>query len=56
MQLEDRIDRRLSEHDRHLLQLDEKVDLTIRILQDGSNDRLGIVAPFINLNFIFTHG
>ena len=26
MQLEDRIDRRLSEHDRHLLQLDEKVD------------------------------
>ena len=30
MQLEDRIDRRLSEHDRHLLQLDEKVDLFVR--------------------------
>ena len=26
MQMEDRIDRRLSEHDRHLLRLDEKVD------------------------------
>lgn len=30
MQLEDRIDRRLSEHDRHLLQLDEKVDFFVR--------------------------
>ncbi len=29
-QLEDRIDRRLSEHDRHLLQLDEKVDFFVR--------------------------
>ena len=29
MQLEDRIDRRLSEHDRHLLQLDEKVDFFV---------------------------
>ena len=30
MQLEDRIDRRLSEHDRHLLQLDERVDFFVR--------------------------
>ena len=30
MMLEDRIDRRLSEHDRHLLQLDEKVDFFVR--------------------------
>ncbi|MDE6577385.1 MAG: virulence RhuM family protein, partial [Muribaculaceae bacterium] len=30
MQLEDRIDRRLFEHDRHLLQLDEKVDFFVR--------------------------
>lgn len=30
MILEDRIDRRLSEHDRHLLQLDEKVDFFVR--------------------------
>ena len=30
MQLEDRIDRRLSEHDRHLLELDEKVDFFVR--------------------------
>ena len=30
MQLEDRIDRRLSQHDRHLLQLDEKVDFFVR--------------------------
>lgn len=30
MQIEDRIDRRLSEHDRHLLMLDEKVDFFIR--------------------------
>lgn len=30
MQLEDRIDRRLSEYDRHLLQLDEKVDFFVR--------------------------
>ena len=30
MQLEDRIDRRLSEHDHHLLQLDEKVDFFVR--------------------------
>ena len=30
MQLEDRIDRRLSEHDRHLLQLDEKIDFFVR--------------------------
>ena len=30
MQLEDRIDRRLSEHDSHLLQLDEKVDFFVR--------------------------
>ncbi|MDE6231551.1 MAG: virulence RhuM family protein [Muribaculaceae bacterium] len=30
MQPEDRIDRRLSEHDRHLLQLDEKVDFFVR--------------------------
>ncbi|MBD5295987.1 MAG: virulence RhuM family protein [Bacteroides sp.] len=30
MQLEDRIDRRLSEHDRHLLQFDEKVDFFVR--------------------------
>ena len=30
MQLEDRIDRRLSEHDRHLLQLEEKVDFFVR--------------------------
>ena len=30
MQLEDRIDRRLSEHDRHLHQLDEKVDFFVR--------------------------
>ena len=30
MQLEDRIDRRLSEHDRHLFQLDEKVDFFVR--------------------------
>ena len=29
-QLEDRIDRRLSEHDRHLFQLDEKVDFFVR--------------------------
>lgn len=28
--LEDRIDRRLSEHDRHLMQLDEKVDFFVR--------------------------
>lgn len=27
MQIEDRIDRRLSEHDRHLMMLDEKVDI-----------------------------
>lgn len=30
MILEDRIDRRLSEHDRHLLQLDEKVHFFVR--------------------------
>lgn len=30
MLLEDRMDRRLSEHDRHLLQLDEKVDFFVR--------------------------
>lgn len=30
MQMEDRIDRRLSEHDRHLLILDEKVDFFVR--------------------------
>ena len=30
MQLEDRVDRRLFEHDRHLLQLDEKVDFFVR--------------------------
>jgi len=30
MQIEDRIDRRLSEHDRHLLMLDEKVDFFVR--------------------------
>ena len=30
MQLEDKIDRRLSEHDRHLCQLDEKVDFFVR--------------------------
>ena len=30
MMLEDRIDRRLSEHDRHLLQLDEQVDFFVR--------------------------
>lgn len=30
MQLEDRIDRRLSEHDRHLVRLDEKVDFFVR--------------------------
>ncbi|MDE7450082.1 MAG: virulence RhuM family protein [Paramuribaculum sp.] len=30
MMLEDRIDRRLLEHDRHLLQLDEKVDFFVR--------------------------
>lgn len=30
MQMEDRIDRRLSEHDRHLLMLDEKVDFFVR--------------------------
>lgn len=30
MQLEDRIDRRFSEYDRHLLQLDEKVDFFVR--------------------------
>lgn len=30
MQIEDRIDRRLSEHDRHLEQLDEKVDFVVR--------------------------
>lgn len=30
MQLEDRIDRRFSEYDRHLVQLDEKVDLFVR--------------------------
>ena len=30
MQMEDRIDRRLSEHDRHLLRLDEKVDFFVR--------------------------
>lgn len=30
MHLEDRIDRRLSEHDRHLAQLDEKVDFFVR--------------------------
>lgn len=30
MQLEDRIDRRLSEYDRHLEQLDEKVDFVVR--------------------------
>mgnify|MGYP002643239061 FL=1 len=30
MQLEDRIDRRLSEHDRHLAQLDDKVDFFVR--------------------------
>ena len=30
MQLEDRIDRRLSEHDRHLLELDEKVEFFVR--------------------------
>ena len=30
MQLEDRIDRRFSEYDRHLVQLDEKVDFFVR--------------------------
>ncbi len=30
IQMEDRIDRRLSEHDRHLLMLDEKVDFFVR--------------------------
>lgn len=30
MQLEDKIDRRFSEYDRHLLQLDEKVDFFVR--------------------------
>lgn len=30
MHMEDRIDRRLSEHDRHLAQLDEKIDSVIR--------------------------
>lgn len=30
MQMEDRIDRRLSEHDRHLMMLDEKVDFFVR--------------------------
>lgn len=30
MQLEDRIDRRFSEYDRHLLELDEKVDFFVR--------------------------
>lgn len=30
MQMEDRIDRRLSEHERHLLMLDEKVDFFVR--------------------------
>lgn len=30
MQLEDRIDRHFSEYDRHLLQLDEKVDFFVR--------------------------
>lgn len=30
MQIEDRIDRRLSEHDRHLIMLDEKVDFFVR--------------------------
>ncbi|MBD5425831.1 MAG: virulence RhuM family protein, partial [Bacteroides sp.] len=30
MQLEDRIDRRLSEHDRHFSELDEKVDFFVR--------------------------
>lgn len=30
MQLEDRIDRRLSEHDRHLLKLDDKIDFFVR--------------------------
>lgn len=30
MQLEDRIDRRFSEYDRHLLQLDEKIDFFVR--------------------------
>lgn len=30
MQIEDRIDRRLPEHDRHLLMLDEKVDFFVR--------------------------
>lgn len=30
MQLEDRIDRRLSEHERHLMQLDDKVDFFVR--------------------------
>lgn len=30
MQIEDRIDRRLAEHDRHLLMLDEKVDFFVR--------------------------
>ena len=30
MQLEDRLDRRLSEHDRRLLQLDEKIDFIVR--------------------------
>lgn len=30
MQMEDRIDRRLSEHDRHLVMLDEKVDFFVR--------------------------
>ena len=30
MQLEDRLDRRLLEHDRHLLQLDEKIDFFVR--------------------------
>lgn len=30
MQIEDRIDRRLSEHDRHLMMLDEKVDFFVR--------------------------
>lgn len=30
LQMEDRIDRRLSEHDRHLMMLDEKVDFFVR--------------------------
>ncbi|MDE6499061.1 MAG: virulence RhuM family protein [Muribaculaceae bacterium] len=30
IQLEDRIDRRLSEHERHLIQLDEKIDFFVR--------------------------